>query len=388
MEKTYFGFVNQKEITILVCIDWFYPAYKAGGPVISIVNLINQFNSGVKYKVLCSDTDLNDESLLNIERNRWVKYNDHTDVFYWSAEKKSISFFMKINKEIKPDIIFINGIYSPYLNLVPIIFGRAKRMILSTRGMMHPGALKIKSLKKLFYLKLLKSLRLNSRFIYHATNDEEKEIIVNVMGKSAKVIVAVNFPRRIQLNEFPLKTPGELKLVTIALIGPMKNHVQVLKALRNVDGLITYNIYGPIKEPTYWEDCLEEIKLLPSNINVNYCGDAEPYKVPQLLSENQVYIQPSVSENFGHSLYEALSAGKPVITSMRTPWNNLEESKAGKNVDPLDIYALSDTIDFFCKMDDSTFTFWCQSAKQYAEVSVNFKEIELQYKNLFELYER
>ena len=38
------------------------------------------------------------------------------------------------------------------------------------------------------------------------------------------------------------------------------------------------------------------------------------------LSKHDLFVFPSLSENFGHVIFESLSAGTPVITSVHTPW--------------------------------------------------------------------
>ncbi len=44
---------------IFIIIPWFLPAFRAGGPVQSIANLVKQYNDDVQYFIFCSDTDLN-----------------------------------------------------------------------------------------------------------------------------------------------------------------------------------------------------------------------------------------------------------------------------------------------------------------------------------------
>lgn len=43
-------------------------------------------------------------------------------------------------------------------------------------------------------------------------------------------------------------------------------------------------------------------------------------------------LLPTLGENFGHSIIEALSAGLPVIISNRTPWKNLIAEGVGADL--------------------------------------------------------
>ena len=58
---------------------------------------------------------------------------------------------------------------------------------------------------------------------FHATNDQEKEEIVNVFPQS-KVFVIANLPPNIKKEFVPLiKEVGALKLICIGRVHPIKN---------------------------------------------------------------------------------------------------------------------------------------------------------------------
>jgi len=372
----------QNSITIAVFIPWFSPAYKAGGPIQSIANMVDQFHEKISYKIFCSNTDL-DGTVLNVPLNSWVKYNDNTQVFYISKKNRSLSLLKKEIKNSVTDILFITGIYSWYFNLLPLLLLKAPHKIISVRGMLHPGALSQKHFKKKLYLFLWKGLRLHNKCDFHASTEQEKVYIENVFGKKVKIFVAPNFPRIIKQQTSSEKLSGYLQLISIALISPMKNHLLVLEALMACESNITYNIYGPVKDHAYWNICLEQIKKLPKNIIVKYYGDIPPQEVEIALSENHVFILPSKSENFGHAIYEALTAGKPVITSNNTPWNNLKASKAGINIEQNNPDELVNAINNFASMDQNEFEQWSNDANKYAANSINVDDIKQQYHKMF-----
>ena len=47
------------------------------------------------------------------------------------------------------------------------------------------------------------------------------------------------------------------------------------------------------------------------------------------LLESHVLVLPSLGENFGHAIFEAFIAGKPVIISDKTPWQDLQSKDLG-----------------------------------------------------------
>ena len=372
---------------ILILIPWFHPAYKAGGPIRSVANMVAQFDEGdMEFKIFCSNQDLGGSTLENVIPEKWVKYNNNTEVWY-SSTKHFQAELNRVLKEFKPNLLFINGIYSWPYNLKPILFSGKIQKVVSVRGMLHPGALAQKSIKKKLYLACWKMMRLPERLIFHVTDEQEQLHVQGVFGKRARLVVAANFPGVFECQSLNGKETGRLKLVSVGLISPMKNILLVLESLMRVgkEYHIEYSIYGPVKDNAYWQKCLSCITELPSNIEVHYKGDLPPSGLLNVLAENEVFILPSKSENFGHAIYEALSAGRPVITSDKTPWINLQDSKAGINVFMEDKNGLVSAIRLFAEMTNEELQEWSCAASHYAASVVDMKKIKKQYQSLFEL---
>ena len=45
--------------------------------------------------------------------------------------------------------------------------------------------------------------------------------------------------------------------------------------------------------------------------------------VHQTLSDYHLFFLPTLGENFGHAIFEALSVGVPVLISDQTPWTDV-----------------------------------------------------------------
>ena len=368
-------------MTVFITIPWFHPAYKAGGPIQSIANLVNNFTEAVEYRIFCSNTDLDNMPMANIETGKWMPYNSHTQVWYAGTQRRSEVLLEEV-KKIKPDILYIIGIYDWYFNMVPLMFCKALKKIVSVRGMLHPGAMSQKAFKKKIYLAGWKIFGLQHKTAFHATDEKEKMYISKMFGKEAVIYSAANFPRVFEQKNGVFKTMGNLKLISIALISPMKNHLQVLQALAGCTNKIEYHIYGPVKDKRYWQLCEALIEKLPLHIKAVYHGDLPPDQVENILNESQVFILPSKSENFGHALYEAFSAGLPVITSKATPWNELKEKQAGINSET-EVAAIKNAIEFFANMENEEYVKWRAGAAAYAIKELNSFAIKTAYREMF-----
>ncbi len=320
----------------------------------------------------------------SIETGKWTNYNDYTKVWYAAKGRTSQQLTRQV-EVVQPDVLFIVGLYSWYFTMVPLLFCKAPLKILSARGMLHPGALSQKSSKKRMYLRALKLWGIGRKVWLHATDEAEVKYIQNQLGQNVRITIAENIPMKCSPVRIISKSVGELRMVTLALISPMKNILKVLRALHLVKGRVNYEIFGAIKNDNYWEECRSEIRMLPDNIKVDYKG-VVPFNVTSdALASGHVFIMPSESENFGHSIYESLAIGRPVITSMNTPWNHLKQEYAGLNVEPDGSEQLAQAIDFFCAMEEETLIHWSDSAVKYAKRHFDLSRALQQNRNMFSL---
>lgn len=347
----------------------------------SISNMVNELSDGYEFYIFCGNTDLNGLPIAITSTNEWVPYNDHTKVWYARKEHRSQQLEEQV-KLIQPDIIYMVGLFSWHFTMVPLLFTKVPQKILSVRGMLHPGALGQKSWKKQLYIRFLKLTGRHKRIVFQASDETEAGFIKISMGANVQVKVAGNFPKLHGSLALPTKQPGELTLISIALISPMKNTLLVLQGLATCTSNIQYQICGPVKELGYWEECLAAINELPPNIKVTYHKELPPSEVPAMLQQAQLTIIPSKSENFGHSIIEALSAGMPVITSNFTPWNGLDLAKAGLNV-ATNVEAIASAIEYFAAMDATTFDDWRKGAFEYASSQLDREGLRVGYGELF-----
>ncbi|MCO6496025.1 MAG: glycosyltransferase family 4 protein [Chitinophagaceae bacterium] len=359
------------------------PAYRAGGPIRSIANLVEHFKDAEFY-IFTGSTDINKTPLENITPGQWTRFNENTQIWY-ASKGNAIDEFIRQTEKIQPDVLFTTGLYSLYYTLVPLIYSKVPRKIVSVRGMLHPGALGQKPLKKKIFIKVFKLMGFPKRVAFHATDEEEASFIRHHFGKDAKIYVAGNLPSFIGKIHSPAKETGSLKMMSIGLISPMKNYLLVLHALRNITSTITYNIYGSVKDAAYAEQCREAAEELPDNVTVTFHGGLDPAKIKDVLQEHHVFILPSESENFGHALFEALSAGRPVITSHNTPWKRLIDYQSGINIHPEREGEIIEAIESFLRMTGEEYNTFCNGAYNFALKNYDSGEILAKYKTMFDV---
>ena len=102
-----------------------------------------------------------------------------------------------------------------------------------------------------------------------------------------------------------------------------------------------------------------------------------------LMQQLHLFVLPTTGENFGHSILEALLAGRPVLISDQTPWLGLTAKKTGWDLPLSDPAAFAAVITEVAGWDQSVFDQWAQSAWQFAQKFVSDPTLIIQYLNLF-----
>lgn len=326
------------KLNIVIFSDYYIPGYKAGGPIRSLSNIIDQLGNEFNFKIITRDHDFGDcIPYSGIMVDTWNSIGK-VQVFYFSPNNFSLGILRHLIRSTKYDILYLNSFFSPNFTIKPLLLRRlgliAKvPVIIAPRGEFSPGALTLKSFKKYVYVTLAKLLGLYKDVTWQASSQHEKKDIYRWFKSYNSIIIAPNLPSPLYKQEKQLnrniKVAGSLKIIFLSRISKKKNLIGALNILKKLDGKVLFNIYGPLEDKNYWAECERVINLLPNNIKVQYMGDVKHDKVDNVMRKNDLFFLPTFGENYGHVILEALVAGCPVLISDQTPWRKLEEKGVG-----------------------------------------------------------
>lgn len=377
---------------LLLFSDWFFPGYKAGGPIKSVTNLSIALQQQMNVYVFTSDTDLNNtQSYSGIQSNEWIKPINDSDVqvFYCSKNELTKNKIEQIIEEIQPSVVYLNHMWSYWFVLQPLLICWWKfkkiKIVLCPRGALFPSALHYQRtfFKKKALLTLIKFLGIHKKIHFHATTIHEKDTIKKNFG-DVKIHIANNLP---DLHQEKLsrieKSVGELKIAFIARIVDIKNLLILLNNLNKLKQAISLTIAGPAEDEAYWNDCKKVIETFPENITVNYAGEIKPEQVMPLISRHHLYCLPTRGENFGHSIFEAFLIGRPVLISNKTPWLELQSKQAGWDVDIEPADCLKDYIECAANWTQDEFDTHCKGAWEIANNYIHNPNLITDYNQMF-----
>ena len=371
---------------ILITIDWFLPGTDSGGPVRSCANIIAHLSQDFNFHVITRDTDYcASHPYTSIESNAWNTIESGVKVYYCSSDRVANTHLTKLFREKTFDTVYINGVYSWYFSILPLlVFKNHPRVIVASRGMLNPQAFSVKPLKKRVYLTLAKTFGLYNNVHFHATNTQEKEHVLHLLGKNTSVKIAPNMPRVLKAA-FTEKAKNSVpSFINLARISPEKGTLKMLEAFLRIKTPVTLDLYGPVYDQPYWDTCLSVIQKLPSLVKVTYKGIAKSQEVPELLKAYDFFIMLSEGENFGHAILEAFYAGVPVIISNKTPWSGLQEKNTGWDIDANNTNLLDQVLNQACNMSSKEYTQMSKTAYNFAKQFVNDTQLLKSNKSLFD----
>ncbi|MFV9646485.1 MAG: glycosyltransferase family 4 protein, partial [Desulfobacterales bacterium] len=323
---------------ILTSVGYYLPGCKAGGPIRTITNMVDRLGDEFEFKIVTADRDSDDtKPYSGIRIDGWNSVGK-AELFYMSPNRRSLSNFKRLLCSTEYDILYLNSFFSPHFTIKPLLLRRLrlipdKPLVVAPRGEFSPGALGLKSFKKQVYITVAKVLGLYKGAVWQASSEHEEADIRQWFGSEARVIIAPNLPPLTNAADEPKavksKIKGCLKIIFLSRISRMKNLDGALKMLNELNGDVQFNIYGPMEDKVYWAECQKIISILPENIEVKYCGSIAHDKVGAVMWEHDLFFLPTLGENFGHVILEALCVGCPILISDQTPWRDLEEKGVG-----------------------------------------------------------
>ncbi len=213
-----------------------------------------------------------------------------------------------------------------------------KPYILSPHGMLYPTALEISSWKKRILLQFGFKKDIMMATCLHATCQQEAEYCRKFGYKGPIAIVpnAVVISKDATLKKAIYRDErGRRQIGFLGRLHPIKMVEQVLYALAKIkdEGIgineaLSFQIMGQF-DKKYEQWLRDEVKRLGLLDCVTFVGTVSGREKYERLSNLSALMVPSIQENFGMIVPEALICGTPVYASFGTPWNELIDYDAG-----------------------------------------------------------
>ena len=204
-------------------------------------------------------------------------------------------------------------------------------VVVSPRGMLGAAALAFSPKKKQLFWTLLQRSAMNSVALLHATSEAEYEDI-RAFGLATPVAI---IPNGVDLPcALPLVERSPRTLLYLGRLHPKKGLEGLLRAWAALESRRadwTLRIVGPAENGHDHELRALAIELGLRQISVEGAlyGEAKF----QAYHDADIFVMPTLHENFAMTVAEALAAGTPVISTKGAPWSGLIVEHCGWWID-------------------------------------------------------
>ncbi|WYL99579.1 MAG: glycosyltransferase [Gloeotrichia echinulata CP02] len=312
----------------------------SGGPAYSVTNLAQALSvQGISPHLFTLDYQGHGKQVSTTNVNLH-SYTATKLAKYLRGFQPSASHALQKLAATELDLIHNHGLW-----MFPNLYARqaATRnnlpLLISPRGMLEAWSLRNSWLKKLPAWFLYEQQNLQKAIAFHATSKEEAKSLrqLNFRQPIAVIPNGVSIPnldtqpsREVLCSLFPELTAKKW-LLFLSRIHPKKgldNLLLVWKTLVKQFPDWHLVIAGP--DLIGYQAKLEELTAtLQLQSQVTFTGMLSGEQKASALSNADLFILPTHSENFGIAIAESLAYGVPVITTKGAPWQDLETYGCG-----------------------------------------------------------
>lgn len=317
---------------------------------------------------------------------KWIKAldNDCRTPYGWSP---NMTRFLRASDY---DIYHTNGMWM-HCNHETCTIARekGKPYVITPHGMLYPQALARSAWKKKLLLNLGgvdKDLR--HATCIHATCDVEMKHY-RALGYTNPVAIIPN-PMPIPSFIDDIKSEKSIKRIGyLGRIHPYKNTEALINAWITLgDEVKDAQLIIMGRGDNEYEAKMHQLVARHNLTNVEFAGFVNGREKFERLASLTALCVPSITENFGMTVTEALSVGTPVIASLGTPWQELNTEHCGWWVDN-DVETLADTISQALSLPQEAIDEMGNNGKRLVNEKYRDTQVAAMMKQLYEwiLYE-
>lgn len=224
---------------------------------------------------------------------------------------------------LRCDVIHLSAIFYPISWLLaPLALLLGKKVVWTSHGELDPDALIYSTGRKNVILRLIRLI--SRRVLFHSTCDAETGYIKNQFGADVRIN---QMPYFMELTPKLPRAPGNYWLY-VGRIHPKKAIERLIEALPLVSAKKRLKIIGDHNND-YGKQLIDLAARLGISEQIDFLGHKRGAEKYQLMADAYCMVMPSHTENFGIVVTEALTQGTPVIASLGTPWQILNDRTAG-----------------------------------------------------------
>jgi glycosyltransferase involved in cell wall biosynthesis len=208
-----------------------------------------------------------------------------------------------------------------------------KSLIISPRGMLGGAALRFSSMRKKVFWQGMQAAAVRGAKCLHATSEQEYDDI-RKFGLSHPIAIIPNGIDIPAYNPLPKANDTRKSILYLGRLHPKKGIDQLIAAWARIEDRYPdwdLDIVGPLigNYPNELQRLITQLEIKRARL-VGALYGADKINAYQRCD---LFVLPTLNENFGNTVAEALALGVPVITTKGAPWSGLEAHHCGWWID-------------------------------------------------------
>lgn len=280
----------------------------------------------------------------------------------------------KLFDVIKPDLVHVNCCWMPACAFVQQMAQKRNiKVVLTPHGMLEPWIIKRHYWTRKFpALMLYQKNAICKADCLQATAESEKKNLLKLGYNSNIKIVKLGIDAESITMKTSWKKSKQLLFLSrvhvkkginylIEAADILRNELQGYKIVVAGEGDADY--IATLKQQIVDKGLQDIIQLI---------GGVYGDKKWELFQASDFFVLPTHSENFGLAIAESLASGTPVITTVGTPWNDLNSSNSGAWIE-IGTQPLVDTLKRFLSLSDEEMETMGKNGRKLIETKYSAK---------------
>ena len=313
---------------------------KYGGPTYSVpIQCIGTQREGADMSFVVYESSLPFENRLKSEGVDMINLPDPKSKLEHSWATNLKKYLASCND--RPDILHFHGVWMP-ADMCVANYGIKNHIpyVINPRGDTETARInynRLKKWKKLIAWNLWSKKVVNNAACIIATSEQERK---SIRSLGSNVPVAV-IPNGIELDAFPnevVHNHGEKKVVLfLSRVNPIKGINYLIEAWGKLPMSLREEWELHIAGNSDPKEYIHTLETMVSSLNlsetIKFVGPITGEAKMRKYQDSNLFILPTLNENFGNVVAEAMMCECPVITTKNAPWSCLSEDKCGWWVD-------------------------------------------------------
>jgi glycosyltransferase involved in cell wall biosynthesis len=323
---------------VLIIYRSYFPSVSHLGPATAIRNLTENMGADYAFHLLTLNYGFANGSQLLGNKDRFDASDRLTVEYVPRGIRGLVQLFRRLRDEF--DIVEIHCAFDPLLAIPALIMcrlglARTNQVLHTPHGIFMDVITSVRQWRKRLFFYFADVTNLFKGVIHLAASPAEARDISNAFKRRQDIVITSQFVTVAPMTSIlspRQKSPGSLRIAIVGRVAAQKNLLFAIDIAQRLELKVTLDIFGAITEQPYYERCKGMIGDGDDKCTITFHGHLDKDVMLSVLPTYDVLLHPSLGENFGHAIVEAMTLGVPVLLSDQCPWIDVKDWNAGWSV--------------------------------------------------------